>query len=380
MKKFFSQMFSRDHTNTGRQIEVDLAKAICIIGMIFVHSFEALPTVSGNGGVAEFLLMRVGNTLFGATLFMFCMGIGMAYTKKNNPNQIMFRGILIFIVGLVLNFLRYTLCLLILKGAGYVVTTEKLICDTFANDILTFAGLGMFLFGLLRKIKLPGWGILIVAIGMSLVGTFCKGYDTGNVAANTFIGWFVPTITPTSKDGTTSFFALCNWFIFIVGGYCFAQYILRRVNKKGAFYLVFSSIAAIGLAIYIGICLPKKVGVFGDNFNCTYHITSVDALASLCGAVFALGVLYALSKILPNFLLTGASALSRYINTVYCVQWVFFGNMETCFNIINKDYTMATHYAALIGLGVLIISVTIAWLYKTVLPNYLQKRKEAKAA
>ena len=369
-------MFSRNEINTGRQIEVDIAKAICIIGMVLVHAFEQLPFVEGSGGAGEFILMRIGNTIFGATLFMFCMGVGMAYTKKNNPNLIMLRGLTIFIIGLLLNFFRIVLGMLITNAVhpGFY-STNIIIIELLQNDILYFAGLAMMLFGLLKKLKIPGWGILLISVVMSILGTIFKGYDFHNVYGNLIAGWFIGTNYPGIQFDTTSFFPLLNWFILVAAGYCFA-WILKRVEKKGRFYMVFSSISAVLIGLYIGLCIGPKVGFFQDDFRCTYHIATYDALISLCGAVFAFGLYYGLSHILPKIVLKGATTLSKYINTVYCIQWVVYGNLTTIYSVCAPDLTFEAWKIALYGLGVLVFSILIAWIYKGLIMKSIKKRKE----
>lgn len=372
-------MFSRDAKNTGRQIEVDIAKAICIIGMVFVHAFEQLPFVEGSGGAGEFILMRVGNTIFGATLFMFCMGVGLAYTKKNSPNLIIIRGLTIFIIGLLLNFLRITLGMLITNAVrpGFY-SSNVLIIELFQNDILFFAGLAMILFGLLKKLKIPGWGILFISVVMSILGTIFKGYDLHNVYGNLFVGWFIGTSYPGIQFDTTSFFPLLNWFILVAAGYCFA-WILKRVEKKGRFYMVFSSISAVIIALYIGLCIGPKVGFFQDDFRCTYHIATYDALISLCGAVFAFGLFYGLSHVLPKIVLKGTTTMSKYINTIYCIQWVVYGNLTVIYDVCAPELRFEAWKVALYGFGVLAFCVLVAWLYKGVLMKHIKKPKQANA-
>ena len=377
MKQFFSEMFSREGKNLGRQIEVDIAKAICIIGMVLVHAFEQLPNIEGSGGTGEFILMRIGNTIFGATLFMFCMGVGMAYTKKNSPNLIILRGITIFIIGFLLNFFRITLAIIITNALNPGFYGPNVVpLELFQNDILYFAGLAMILFGLLKKLKIPGWGILLISIVMSILGTIFKGYDLHNVYGNLFVGWFIGTSYPGIQFDTTSFFPLLNWFILVAAGYCFA-WILKRVEKKGRFYMVFSSISAICIGLYIGLCVGPKVGFFSENFICTYHIATYDALISLCGAIFAYGLFYGLSHILPKIVLKGATTLSKYINTVYCIQWLVYGNLTIIYSVCAPNVNFEAWQIVLYGLGVLVFCILVAWLYKGVIMKRIKKPKEA---
>ena len=378
MKEFFSKIFSREEVNTGRQIEVDIAKAICIIGMIFVHAFEQVPMIEGSGGVGEFVLLRILNTLFGATTFMFCMGLGISYTRKNEPNTIIFRGFVIFVIGAILNFLRFALPILITMIFNPdIYTVDDVIISIMENDILYFAGLAMMLLGLLKKLKTPLWGMLLIAVAMSIAGTFLQDYNVDNLPLNLFLGWFVGMVDSTGLD-TSSYFPLFNWFIMVVAGYAFAA-VLKRVKDKNKFYLVFSLVGLIIVAIYCAIGIPFGIGVFGESFICTYHIRIYDALVSVFGAVAVFGMYFALSKILPQFLLNGASALSKYINTVYCIQWIIYGDITVIFEVCAPDFVFDAIYVVLIAIGVIVISTTLAWLYKSVLPRVREKNKQKAA-
>ncbi len=72
-----SRYFSDEKVNTGRQPELDLLKALCVVGMIFVHVFLDLGDHVMPGVVDDYL-----TEFFGAATFMICMGIGMRYMHR----------------------------------------------------------------------------------------------------------------------------------------------------------------------------------------------------------------------------------------------------------------------------------------------------------
>mgnify|MGYP003295684810 CR=1 FL=1 len=381
MKKLFKKMLSRDDVNTGRQIEIDIAKAVCIIFMIVCHAFEQIPNIEGSAGVFEFIEMRIFNTLLGATLFMFCMGIGLAYSRNNDPKKIILRGATLLLIAFALSFIRLPFFAMIINAIfpGSIPWID-IIIEMLANDILYFAGLAMMLFGLLKLLKFKWWGILIVGFALSIAGNFLNNIEIPNNIGNALVGWFIGTKT-TMLEGyiTTSYFPLFNWFIMVASGYSFGC-LYKKVQDKKLFFLVFGIISALLVGAYIGICLPNKYLFFQEDFICTYHITTIDAIASMFAAVTVFAVYYALSFILPKFLLSGASHLSRYINTVYCIQWFFYGNATIIYMVFFPDVVHGPWIIILWAIIVAIISITLGWLYKTVLPRYIKKRKEAKAA
>ena len=76
-----SDLFSNDKINIGRQVELDITKALSIIFMIFLHT---LMVVYGfNQGISPSYGFIVGNVLgrpYATPIFMFCMGVGILKT------------------------------------------------------------------------------------------------------------------------------------------------------------------------------------------------------------------------------------------------------------------------------------------------------------
>lgn len=71
MKK---KLLSAEDINTGRQTEADLAKFVCLTGMVIVHCFDVFVDFSEISSTVQYVFLIVLNSLFGAGTFMFCMG------------------------------------------------------------------------------------------------------------------------------------------------------------------------------------------------------------------------------------------------------------------------------------------------------------------
>ena len=73
-----SNLFSDEKINTGRQVELDIVKALSIIFMIFLHTFyvASLFKSSFNQNF-HFILMNLLGRPYAAVIFMFCMGVGL---------------------------------------------------------------------------------------------------------------------------------------------------------------------------------------------------------------------------------------------------------------------------------------------------------------
>lgn len=151
--------------NTRRQVNIDLAKCIAIVFMVLIHVmmyFEA-NLESGFGFFADDFL----GGFMAAPVFMCAMGLGLAFSHRQQPEHIMCRGMDLLIIGYLLNFLRsLPLNIVYLLEQEPV---EEIICLLVFGDILQFAGLALLLFGLLRKF---GWNdpmILGVGIVCSII-------------------------------------------------------------------------------------------------------------------------------------------------------------------------------------------------------------------
>ena len=83
-----NDLFSKDKINTNRQIELDIAKAFSTIFMIFIHTIT-IATLFENAVSTPYYVI-VGSILggpFSAPVFMFCMGIGILYSRHSEPSS-----------------------------------------------------------------------------------------------------------------------------------------------------------------------------------------------------------------------------------------------------------------------------------------------------
>ena len=101
--------FRKEPVNLGRQKELDIAKGMAIIFMVFCHSFEILssffdPEISTD--FAYGILDVVLGGSFAAPVFMFCMGISFCYSRKNSSGDMVRRALSVAVVALLLEIFR----------------------------------------------------------------------------------------------------------------------------------------------------------------------------------------------------------------------------------------------------------------------------------
>ena len=293
-------------------------------------------------------------------MYMFAMGVGMCYTRKNSWKQHLTRGYKIFFLGYLLNICRF----LIPYTIGYAITgdyatyIEPLLYKVLCNDILTFAGLAMMIISVFIRFKLSNTVMLIIATLMCALGTLLNGVDVVYPLGNIFLGYIVGT--EDAAGMVLSDFPVLNWLMFPVCGYVFA-YWLKRVKDKKIFYLTFSLPAIIIAIVYFTYGIYVERGMFGEGQNCYYHMIFSDVMASLCLTVGMIGVYYFILKIFPKKLFYVAWCISENITSVYFIHWVLVSFVVNLCMYVVRGTTLLTPWQVVgLGTAISIASIIIA--------------------
>ncbi len=359
--------------NTERQKEMDIAKALMICCLAFIHcTIECTSDAGLSSGIPYLFDTVIGGPL-SAPMYMFAMGFGMVYASNKDTRTYMVRGLRIIITGYILNIFRFVIPYTI----GYAVTgeyetyIEPLIYKTLGNDILIFAGLAMILIAVFIKIGMPKTVMALVAFVMSITGSFLTGIDVKNPLGNIFLGYVIGT--EDAAGLVVSDFPMLNWLIFPVMGYLFGN-ILSRVKDKKTFYSVISIPSSIITVIYFAFGLTNRLGMFGEGQNCYYHMRTSDALASLLLSLTLLGLYYAISEQIPDKCYKFIKQISQNINSIYCIHWVIIGfSVNLLLYIIRGTKELPIEFTMLLGAAISIVSIIIARFYKKVKSNARKK-------
>ena len=368
------------NVNLGRQEEMDLARAIPVFFLPFVHTvIECTPIERLYDPVPFFFNIVIGQP-FGAPMFLFVMGACIHFSHRNSPQRLMRRGITLFIAGFLFNMFRFGIPYLI----GYALTknAEKFITPlpykVFGNDVLQFAGLFFLLLGFLLYRKLSDRTIFFIASVMSIAGSFIRHRDLGYPALNIALGHFMGTEDAAGLVMTD--FPLLNWFFVPVAGYLFGR-LLLRIKDKGRFYKI---VSPLPLAAYAVFCVLEVVFEFGQmdsgptllySENCYYHLLWYDALGLAIFAVSILGVYYALMRRFPDLLKRFITSLSRNITRVYVIHW-FLVVMLTNVVLYSVRGTQELPIlpTLLLSAAILLVTYPLAILWERI---SMSKKKEA---
>ena len=310
----------KDRINTGRQVELDLAKVFAILYMVIIHVYEEMSVVrywTRPDSLFRIVLEFLGGPL-AAPVFMFAMGVGMVYTKRRTPRAFAKRGLRLLIAAYLLNVVRMTIPFYLARlcgdswGSWTVVDTIGLV------DILQFAGMAFLLTALLEKCRAGKWGMLATALILQCVGlVFLHSFDGLPSAAQYALGLFFHTNSNVS-------FPLTLWFVYPAFGLCFGEY-LQTVGDKKAMYNRIAVLSAAGLLV-LSVAMKLMGWNLLDNFALAgdaYYIQNLtQTLWTLCVIGLQLFVCYRISLALSEPLAKGAEFISRKLNTIYLIQWV----------------------------------------------------------
>lgn len=363
--KIKHKIFADSEVNLTRQKELDLARAIMIYCLAYIHVTIECSTDEALCSGIPYLFDTVIGGPFSAPMYMFAMGIGMSYTKNFFPADHFRKGIKLILMGYLLNICRF----LIPYSIGYAITgdhgmyIEPLLYKVLCNDILTFAGLSMVLLSILIKFDIPRVMMVALATVMCAFGTLLNGVDVGTPLGNIFLGYLIGT--EDAAGLVLSDFPLLNWMMFPTCGYVFGR-MLRRVKNKDLFYLIVSLPASIIAVVYFTIGIYTESGMFGEGQNCYYHMIFSDVLASLCLTVGLIGIYHFISKILPDKIHALARNISQRITSVYCIHWVIVTFTANLFMYVIRGTTILTSGQILaLGTVISIVSILLANCYTT---------------
>lgn len=338
----------------NRQYNLDILKAFAIIAMVICHVILMLGShIPGYEDDFGFFFGDVilGDYAFVAHAFMFAMGVGMVYSKKGDPSDMLRRGIRLYLMGYVLNFFRAGLYFII-----YNLVTGEAIEETwyiiFGQDILQFAGLAYILTAFLKKLRMTEVQIFVLSVVLSAVGSLIPYLDIDNKLLDLLIGHFVST-------GDISCFTLFNWYICVAFGRLFGSFLLK-IRDKDRFYKRLLFISGIMMAVYI--TLTAVFGVFFLTAERQYYAAStLEMMGLLSIDLFFLSLFY--------FILqkTGVSRfkilieMSRNVNVIFIIHWLIVGAVDSFFwMVVEHVFTYAQIY--LLALIILVVSVLLALL------------------
>lgn len=350
--------------DTGRQLDVDIAKAEMVLMLPFIHCIIECTSEEGLNSGIPYLFDTIIGGPFSAPMYLFAMGIGLVYSRRITFSQQIRRGIILIGIFYLSNTCRFLIPYLI----GYRISGDReqfivpLMYRWLGNDVLLFAGMAIIMIAIFRRLQLSDRAMIGISAVLAAACSIIGDIDTKSMYGNIFLGYFIGTDDATGL--VISDFPLLNWLIIPVCGYVFGN-VLIRVRDKDAFYRIVSPPALIAAIIYFPIGIHFGWGMFGEGQNCYYHMMIWDICICLCLDIGMLGVWHVLAKALGSRAKAFLSDVSRNITAIYCIHWVF---VRTITNVIiyikNGTQILPLGQTMLLALAIQIISIVIAHYYK----------------
>lgn len=355
-RKVIMKLFSKEKVNTGRQLEVDLAKGIAGLLIIICHVGFYLGNPDDAG---LFYFSDIIGSEWGAPVFIAMMGVGLIYVKDSSPKKLLKRGLLVFLVGYALSLYRALIPYLIFGEINWLATVESF----FVVDIFQLAGLSLMLLSLLKKIKIPTWGVLLLSAVMVLAGQYfiANMPITDNKYLIPLLDLFIPV-------SDRSCFPFLTWFFFVPFGMAFGEALIR-CNNKNKLYGILLPISLAGVAfVYYQFhnTFPEYAEnyYYGGNF---YYMGLVNVLLTLCFITCMLSLLHFASKVLPKFVTKFIEYIGRNITIYYVFTWIFIGAIIHIVTLCNITFSR------IVAIVLMVVLIALCVLC-TKLFNHLRKK------
>ena len=313
-------IFTKEKSNLKRQIELDLAKSMAIVFMIWVHVNELYLSESAHGQIYNRIIEFLGSPP-AAPIFMLSLGVGIIYSSKNGAKELFKRGLILLISGYILNLARDIIPYLILAAANndpsYIIDGWPLL---WGIDILQFAGLTFIFFALVKKFKLKNTILFLIWCILLTLNILVKDISFESELLNKIFGLLWGT-------DEFSWFPFLTWISFPIAGYYFGQALIRCENKN-IFYknlLLISGSISLPLWLYSYVN-DVRFGAFGDLYQTEYyHHDIMGNIILIMFALFWISLCFFVSKYIPQVLYKIINRWSRNITQMYCVHQIIIG-------------------------------------------------------
>lgn len=330
--------------NTGRQLELDIARGLAVLFMVMIHIQEYFSDIYAKEGVIGTVIDFLGG-IPAAPVFMILMGIGFVYSKRSTAEILLKRGLIILITGYVLNLLRGSLPYLfqyMIYGSQYSI--DMALTNFIYVDIFQFSGLAMIFFAFVKKYNFKEAHLFISMLIFSLINQMMSYISVDSFALQGITGliW---------GSSEYSFFPFLTWIFYPIIGFIFGKILLRVTNKE-MFYL---RVILVGYLIFFGLILLGNIfGVdsmlFSDELYYHHRLFGNIIAASF---VFAwIGSMFYINKILNNSIRDILKRWSNNVTEIYFIHWVILG---WSVQFLGNNY-LSLPYVVVLFIGVLVVS------------------------
>lgn len=313
---------------------LDTLRGLAIFFMIMQHAFLVHEIGAGDSNNIISVIFVALGTWPAAPVFMVVLGIFLMRSKK--PSKVlMLRGLKLLALGYLLNFVRFTIPLLIANDNNAFILI-------FEIDILQLAGLSFILLAGLRKIAQNKLLFPIIMILIAFVSPYI--WNDFNYLTDPFIG---------SSELVS--FPVFPWIIYPMLG-MYLSNTLISLNKQRIIKLL---LASFSLAL-IGVLTIGQHTIF----DYPQHTFDMHFLVIAFVLVYFLIIYWLTNKFgYPKIL----SLWSENITQIYILQWIIFG-----YSILFLNANQFGPIGAMI-IGLIVVIIVHLLVSKTKISRFIPK-------
>ncbi len=315
----------------SRVSSFDNVRALAVICMIISHVSLMLGSADACATPVGRFMNDFCGTAPAAPVFMLLMGIFFVFPHDRSLSVKVFRGLKLFLLGIMLNFLRMVIPFYILsinapEMFDGMVTALQVGRDVvfwrilYNVDILGFAGVAYIILALLQHLLTRSWQWISVGAVMIFAAPYLWG-------AGESLGIAFYPLQPlwgrafVMGAPTDTAFPVFPWLVFPIMGLLIGRLLKSDVPESEIaagmtrFGLLFAILGAAFVSVY-------GTGQFGDYYRMYAGGTFlVMSFALLWTAMF-------MRLTLKGYMGWASSVLtfwSENLTLIYCVQWFWFG-------------------------------------------------------
>ena len=290
--------------------------------MVIIHVLEEISAYGAYETVpAGFWenLVEFGAGPLAAPAFMCAMGVGIIYSRRNEPSELFRRGVRLLLLAVGLNLARGLIPTATVSAIRGTIDPDRLFYLTFNVDILHLAGLSFLLTALLKKLYVPPLAFVPIAIVMKIVGNLLPPLTADSPILLYILGSLF-------HSSPLSAFPLLICYIHVAVGIAFGDILIRQKDIERFYRVLFWGILSLlaGLLftlVSLGYDLKNLYVLYNELYyeQSFLHFVFNTLLVMLELSLFH----FMLNRFRP------AEAFVRFcgknLNGIYLVQWVIIG-------------------------------------------------------
>lgn len=347
-------------TKASRFKEIETCKAFAMLGLPLVHTFEAFNDFySIEPSAVSICHFFIALTILGPSIFMICMGFGMASENGRSKASHYFKhGYQFLLIAFILDLIRFGIPIIIDYFATNSSIFEFFDCKIFYSDIYYFVGLYFIFLSILKKYSFSDYSIFLITMLMISLNTLLFDYIKAlPEISEMFIGHF-------AYMGEYSCFPLLTWAIFPTIGLLIGNK-MRKIENSEETDKQYLNLALLSLVIFLvwavedqsfelNIFLPLTV------FTETYYSSISSTIVLVLIALIFITVFRILSKRYANsILIKFLSDFSPLILPFYFIQWVLVFNVCYPFILILRSRNIGAGLGMILGIALFIFVLTV---------------------